>query len=421
MIIEFSVNNFLSFKNLQTLSFVAAKISSKNKDLDEHNIIHAENNLNLLKSLTIYGANGSGKSNLVEAFYSMITFISKSFKDEEIGQELIEPFMLDDNSRNKPTYFQIIFFNENRRYRYGFEYKDGNIVSEWLFGPAKKNEVEYFTRDSSGIYVKTRFSEGLGLESKTKRNQLFLNVVYSLNGLVADEVKSYFRNNISINMGLSDEAFHKKSILFSEDKRKKAAIYTLLKLADIGIQDFRVIEVDKILNNNIKPGINFHQPFSKKEKIVITARNKFDDSGKATGLELFELNANESEGTIKLFDYSAQILETLLKGKVLIIDEFDARFHPMLTKKIVQLFNSDKTNKKGAQLFFVTHDTNLLGADLLRRDQVYFVEKNEKGESNIYSLAEFKGIRNNASFEKDYIKGKYGAIPFLGDFSKLID
>jgi len=120
-----------------------------------------------------------------------------------------------------------------------------------------------------------------------------------------------------------------------------------------------------------------------------------------------------------MFELSPYIYDAIKNKTPIFIDEFDARFHPLLTKKIVQLFNSKEN--KGAQLIFVTHDTNLLSADLLRRDQIEFVEKDKYGASHLYSLAQFKGIRNNASFEKDYIQGKYGAIPFLGDFSKLID
>jgi AAA15 family ATPase/GTPase len=127
----------------------------------------------------------------------------------------------------------------------------------------------------------------------------------------------------------------------------------------------------------------------------------------------------ESEGTLKLFELSPFVYEAIKEGRPLIIDEFDARFHPLLTKKIIELFNSKKNND--SQLIFMTHDTNLLSADFLRRDQIEFVEKDKYGASHLYSLVQFKGIRNNASFEKDYIQGKYGAIPFLGDFNKLFN
>ena len=131
------------------------------------------------------------------------------------------------------------------------------------------------------------------------------------------------------------------------------------------------------------------------------------------------MDDHESDGTQKIFNYSGVITTTLMSGMALFLDEFDARLHPMLTKKIVEMFNSPILNKNGAQLIFVTHDTNLLDNTLLRRDQIYFTEKNKMQETVLYSLADFKGVRNDASYEKDYISGKYGAIPFLGDFEKL--
>jgi len=127
----------------------------------------------------------------------------------------------------------------------------------------------------------------------------------------------------------------------------------------------------------------------------------------------------ESEGTRKLFELSPIIYDAITNERPLVIDEFDARFHPLLTKKILELFNSEAN--KGSQLIFVTHDTNLLSSSIMRKDQIDFVEKDKYGASHLYSLVQFKGIRNSASFEKDYIQGKYGAIPFLGDFRKLIN
>ena len=140
---------------------------------------------------------------------------------------------------------------------------------------------------------------------------------------------------------------------------------------------------------------------------------------KKVGNVPFILSGQESEGTIKMFELSPFIFNALNEGRTLIIDEFDSRFHPLLTKKIVELFNSE--SNKNSQLIFTTHDTNLLSSEILRRDQIDFVEKDKYGASHLYTLVEIKGVRNNASFEKDYIQGKYGAIPFLGNFSSLLN
>ena len=156
----------------------------------------------------------------------------------------------------------------------------------------------------------------------------------------------------------------------------------------------------------------------KKGKIIVSSRTQFDSNLKAVGKSEFSFGIQESEGTKKMFELSPFIYRSLKEGFPLVVDEFDSRFHPLLTKKIVELYNSSEN--RNSQLIFTTHDTNLLSPDLLRRDQIDFVEKDKYGASHLYTLVEIKGVRNDASFEKDYIQGKYGAIPFLGDFTNLI-
>jgi uncharacterized protein len=156
-----------------------------------------------------------------------------------------------------------------------------------------------------------------------------------------------------------------------------------------------------------------------RKMVKTTFHKKFDKNLKEIGSTAFYMMFNESEGSRKMFEVSPLIIEALNKKKVLIMDEFDARFHPLLTRKITALFNS--TSNKESQFIFATHDTNLLSAKILRRDQVCFVEKDKYGASHFYTLINFKGVRNDASFEKDYISGKYGAIPFLGEFSSIIE
>jgi AAA15 family ATPase/GTPase len=153
---------------------------------------------------------------------------------------------------------------------------------------------------------------------------------------------------------------------------------------------------------------------------VQTMHRKFDEKGNSVSTELFDLDEQESEGTQKVFALAGPLVDTLKDGKVLIIDEFDARIHPLISRAIVELFNSNETNPNNAQLIFMTHDTNLLSNKLFRRDQIWFTEKNRYGATDLYSLAEYK-VRNDASFESDYIKGRYGAIPYIGNLNHLID
>jgi AAA15 family ATPase/GTPase len=420
MIIEFSVKNYRSIKELQTLSMVAAPIKSKYPDLDQNNIIPVSDKLSLLKSVAIYGANGSGKSNLVKALITMFIFIDKSFQDDEVGKRIIEPFAFDKYSFLEPTFFQLLFICDQVKYRYGFEVRQNTVISEWLFGTPGKKEVYFFTREGSKIQInEDKFEEGKGLIDKTSSTNLFLNVCKAFNGKISKLILDFFRFRIGISAGVNDTAFRESTLIMMKDTVIKQQIISLLNVADFGIQD---INNKRITANDLPDS----SPVELRKKVadetwefLLSKRPLYNENGEIVGEKEIIMETQESDGTMKFFNYSGAVLDALMDGGALFIDEFDARLHPMLTKKLVEMFNSPILNKKGAQLVFVTHDTNLLDNSLLRRDQIYFTEKNKMQETILYSLADFKGVRNDASYEKDYINGKYGAIPFLGDFEKL--
>ncbi len=420
MIIEFSVKNYRSIKELQTLSLIAAPIKSKNVELDTNNLIPVSDKLSLLKSVAIYGANGSGKSNLIKALITMFIFIDKSFQDDEVGNRIVEPFAFNKTSFLEPTFFQLIFICDRVKYRYGFEVRQNTVISEWLFGSPGKKEVYYFTREGSKIQInEDKFEEGKGLIDKTSFNNLFLNVCKAFNGKISKQILDFFRFRISISEGVNDTAFHKSTLTLMKDTVIKQQIISLLNVADFGIQD---INSKRITAADI-PDDSFAELRKKVAdetwEFLMSKRPVFDENGEVIGERELLMEGQESDGTLKFFNYSGAVLDALMDGGALFIDEFDARLHPLLTKKIVELFNSQQINKNGAQLIFVTHDTNLLDNSVLRRDQIYFTEKNKLSQTVVYSLADFKGVRNDASYEKDYINGKYGAIPFLGNFEKL--
>jgi uncharacterized protein len=224
---------------------------------------------------------------------------------------------------------------------------------------------------------------------------------------------------IIISLGIYDTGFKDLSVKFISDEGWKQKIISFLKIADLGIEDILYKKnPSEIIGKTGYAGGNYFVP---ETETISSVRKIFNLNGEEIMTCKWDIEENESDGTQKFFNYSGVVTTTLLMGKTLVLDEFDARLHPMLTKKIVEMFNSPTINKNGAQLVFVTHDTNLLDNSLLRRDQIYFTEKNKMQETVLYSLADFKGIRNDASYEKDYINGKYGAIPFLGDFEKLFE
>jgi uncharacterized protein len=433
MIEEFSFGNFRSFKDIQTLNMTAAKIKSSNPDLDIDNLITISDKLSLLKSKAIYGANASGKSNVVRALVSFLTIIRDSVKEEKI-LSMIDSFKLSGKTENEPTFFQLIFRHQNIRYRYGFECDTKEIKSEWLFATPKLREQSLYVRENQKIIEldKTNFSEGYKyinlveeVDKSDKLKEEYTDVLFRPNSLFLTSValagfgklsRSLIQNFNSFNIinGLdADEAkFNLASDSLNNPATKKRII-DFLKYADVGIDNLGVYDVNqdgKILD------VAKDDSNSNNKKIVVSKRKKYDSIDK-TDNHYLSLFSDESEGTKKLFELSPFIFDSLTNGTPLIIDEFDARFHPLITKKIIELFNS-QTNTN-AQLIFITHDTNLLSSELLRKDQIEFVEKDKFGASHLYSLLQFKGIRNNASFEKDYIQGKYGAIPFLGNFNTL--
>jgi AAA15 family ATPase/GTPase len=415
MIVDFSVQNFASIWQKQTLAMNAAKIVSRNKSLDKSNLITVSDKLSLLKSKAIYGANASGKSTMLKALSSFLNIVLDSVKDEEVLRKRVDQFRLSTSSRSIPTHFELSFIFKNVYYRYGFETDRDEITAEWLFGTPGKKEVPFFTRQGSDIQVnENQFLEGAKVVNLygqsandiARKNSLFLTVVRSFGQGLAYDLIDYFTGYIIIS-GLSDIGLYKSAENAMGDEVLRKKMTELLKLADTGIEDLIRREYGRKADG------------SAADYVAITRRNQFDDQGNPDKLVDLYMILHESEGTRKMFEISPAIFQSLDKGRVLVVDEFDARFHPLLSRKIVELFNSE--SNQSAQFIFATHDTNLLNPNILRRDQICFVEKDKQSASHFYSLADFKGVRNDASYEKEYIAGRYGAIPFLGDFKSLLE
>ena len=423
MIEEFSFGNFRSFKDIQTLKMTAAKIKSKNPSLDIDNIFPVQDNLNLLKSKAIYGANASGKSNVIDALRATQHIILHSVKDKD-ALLIINSFELSTQTIDEPTFSQIIFRIDGVRYRYGFVASDKSIKSEWLFSTPKKREQTLFLREANMLTEvnQTHFNEGVLYQKLFKNTDkqvftptsLFLTHLASTGfGVVSRKIMEII-SSIIILKEITLKVFLNFAGSFLEETIRKKFILEFLKKADVGITNLKNIEI----NTDDFP--EYQKENLGRNQLIVSSRTRYNKNLEPDGENDFSFDIHESEGTKKMFELSPHIFMALNHGTTLIIDEFDARLHPLLTRKIIELFNSS-ANKKNAQLIFTTHDTNLLSSEILRRDQIDFVEKDKYGASHLYTLVEIKGVRNDASFEKDYIQGKYGAIPFLGDFSNLID
>ena len=409
MLLEFTVGNFLSFKDKKTFSLEAGSIS-EHKD----NVVK-EGKYKVLRSAVIYGANSSGKSNFIKALDFMVTTIKNSSKLNSTDKLNVKSFLLNTETENQPSFFEIIFvvsnvFEIEKRYRYGFEIDEYKIHSEWLYvldGNSKKEEV-YFIRNNDGIGVADVFKEAKGLESKTRDNGLFVSLADQFNIDVAKNIMSHL-SNLYILSGIDHSTSAiVTNFLYNRNEEQKSAIEKFINSLSLGFSNFKISDDAEI-------------GFKKR---ISTLHKKFDNKGKFISDIEFKLEDQESSGTNKLFDLSGYIVFALYYGLQIVIDELDSKLHPILTKEIIKLFNNPETNPKNAQLIFTTHDTNLLGANLFRRDQIWFTEKDDFEATDMYSLLEFKDedgntIRKDRSFEKDYIRGRYGAIPYISNLQEV--
>ena len=413
MLIEFSVGNYRSFKDVVTLSMVAADEAADNDELDKNNVFKVNQNFSLLKSAAIYGANASGKSNLILALYFMQSFVINSSKLQITDKIDLEKFRLSSETEDKPSFFKIVFYLDNKTYEYSFEVTQERVISEGLSCTPKTRKTNIFSREKDKIKYSKSLMKGKDVKDLTKKNTLFLSIAAQFNDPLAGKILLWF-SRLKIISGSQLENLRQLSIDYlSREQNLKNEIVFLIKKLDLSIKDMS-IEVGR------KPLDNFHKDIPDTVyNSIETYHEKYDLEGKVIGLESFQLNKHESRGTQKLFALLAPILSVLKASEVLIIDELDSLLHPLMAIAIIGLFNSQQTNPKNAQLIFATHDVNLLSNQLFRRDQIWFTEKNRQEATDLYSLVEFD-IDNNASFEQDYIQGRYGAIPFIGDLSKVI-
>lgn len=424
MLIEFSVGNYRSFQETVTFSMVAANLVSKHEEIDEDKSFKVTENLKLLKSAAIYGANASGKSNLVKALGFMKWFIINSSKETQSTEKIkVEPFRLSTQTKQQPSFFELVFIIDSTKYRYGFEVTQDRVISEWLYYVPNVRETKLFSRQEDNIEQSKKYQTD-NLKKLTRSNALYLSVCSQFNVDLAEKILNWLSRTLTIISGLNDTEDMSYTFRCLEDSNLNAEIKQLIKNLDLGISDIKIKTRDlfdpSVTKNILMSVLELDKIKGAKIVSVGTYHQVFDEDGNLQLTEEFDLNHHESEGTQKLFALAGRLIMALKESQVLIIDEFDARLHPLISLGIVELFNSKDNNPNNAQLIFITHDTNLLNHKIFRRDQIWFTEKNRYGATDLYSLAEYK-VPNDAAFESDYIKGRYGAIPYLGDLSYLIN
>lgn len=451
MIIEFSVSNYLSIKDAITFSMLASNPVKELEDITQgtNNVFFDRNSRNkYLKSAVLYGANGSGKSNLISAIHFFRKFILSSSNDRQADDEIeTMPFLLNSTTESSSSSFEMVFVIGNIRYRYGFEATKTNVTSEWLLGfdiETSTKESTFFTRENQKIKVTNKnFKEGKGLESKTRPNALFLSTAAQLNGEISNKIQNWLKTNVNVLSGLEDATTAYTISRFQEQGEFREKIIKFFKLTNLGIENIKIEEtalenLTKLSSKKKEDGkitILLHELRRElkdrikkmgdaKEITINTFHKKFDETNKLIDTIALDFEL-ESKGTQKLFGLLGPWFDTLENGKILIVDELDSRLHTKLTTELIKIFQSN-INTKNAQLIFASHDTNLLRNDLFRRDQIWFTEKDEKGATDLYSLVEYKinqatSVRNDASYEKDYLTGKYGAIPYFGNVQQFLN
>ncbi|MGX3097703.1 AAA family ATPase [Helicobacter sp. 23-1046] len=409
MLIEFRVKNFHSIQDEQVFSLVA----SSQKQHANNTFQIKNEKLTLLKSVAIYGANAAGKSNLIKAFAVMNEIVIKSAIAQRNEKLPILPFLLGQN-KNEPTEFEMSFLTQGVRYRYGFSATNDRVLKEWLFAYPNGRMQQFFLRtydEKSGEYIyedRNLTGEKKLWEKSTRENALFLSTAIQLNNQQLKPIFDwFFFLNISTNSGDFANSFN---ITIDTFQKQPKELIDYLKAVDLDIENLKIEKQDfeqEAPSNIPKEMREQFKQFSKVTRFRVKTTHT-NQQGKHIDFNI-EL---ESEGTQKFFTFLGPVLETLRSGRILIIDELHNHLHPSMTRFIIELFHNDKINTKNAQLIFTTHETSVLNKDIFRKDQIYFCEKQNKA-TKIYSMSDFKGLREHIDYEKSYLLGRFGALPRL--------
>lgn len=417
MLIEFSVMNFLSFKEKVTLS-----LEKESGNENEENTF-VFNNEELLKTAVIYGANASGKSNLIKAFTTAILMVRNSNMIPIGGKwNILKPFLFSEDTKNGPSEFEFIFITNKIKYRYFFSADVNKIYNESLDAYYSQKPTNIFTRKNTAEYsfINSDKKTLESIASKNTENKLFLSTATTWNYEKTKDAFLWFLNSIDT-YGSFDSMLDQDLINYSNNEEDlKEFTLKLLKESDIFIKDLRVSYEEKDVENSSFIINNQKQGALKTKSVKIAMDHEITDSQDEKNIYTLDFE-DESSGTKILFALAPILKRAFEKTKIIIVDELEKSLHPTLVKYIIKLFNNEKLNTKNSQLLFTTHAISLLSLDLFRRDQIWFIEKNSlTGNSDLYPLDSFS-VRKEENIEKGYINGRYGAIPFIKDIDSWLE
>lgn len=416
MLIQFSVENFRSFKEPAILSMEASR-DTEHSD----NTIDVNGKTRLLRSVSIFGPNAAGKSNIFKAFTAAILAIRQSnMRALDTPMPYIVPFNFSAKTIKQPSAFEFIFIAESVKYVYGFATTNKKIITEYLYKYKTARRTTIFERDinkeSEYHFTSSAIRKELQpISERNSPNKLFLTTAAAWNSKELSIPYRWFQKIDTYDSTQYNDFMlrYENSLSDKSDNDLRLFIKNLLHEADINIQDYKFSSENMKLPQLIIPGnweADSPPPYIETKRFNISMIHSIKN--KDGVLHEYSLNMNdESKGTSILFLLGPLLMDTFNTGKILCIDEFDSSLHPLLILYLVKLFNDPKINKNNAQLIISTHTTELLSLRNQRRDQIYFVEKNnETGESELYSLDEFSP-RTNSDIRKSYIMGRYGAVP----------
>lgn len=411
MLLEFRVSNFRSFRDEAVLSFAASDDESQQASHTRETGL--EKVKRVLNAVAIYGANASGKSNLIRAMHFMQLMVATSNQVAPDQENALTPFLMRPNHETHPTRFEATFIIDGKRHQYGFEMTRKQILEEWLLVYERAKPQVWFSRTfnkESGKYDYSYSNYFLGRkkiwELSTRKEVLFLTTAVQLNN---EQLKKLFQclteemAVFPLGMGI-DFSF---SSTFSQDEKSKERVVSFMAAADTGISS---VSFQKKPARQLRFDVNTGGiPELRETELNIPFFGHRDADGRVYNFEY----GDESAGTQIFFSMAGPLIDILQKGRLLVVDELDKSLHPLLVQKIVGMFNDPDLNRLGAQIVFTTHDVSLMDSRKMRRDQIWFTEKDNDQKSHLFPLLDFSP-RKGEALEKGYLGGRYGGVPILG-------
>ncbi len=430
MLIEFKVSNYRSFRDEAVLSMEAADLGSCKNVSIEYRL--SGKPMHLLPAVAIYGKNGGGKSNIIRAFWLATQFIKNAQRTQHENAAIpVRPFMLDDDSRTKPTAFEFTYIHEGIKYVYGFAATKEQVTREYLYYFPKGQKALVFDREYQNFTFRanTEKRKRKLISEAVAQNQLYFSVACTMNEKTCVDAMKWFRDNIFFSRDYTD--IPEQLLNYSEDDNMLQAISTYARAIDVGIQDMRFKIKNTELSN--KTALADDLPDAVKASLMRFTQALSDaPNASETKLQMGEVHAaayhqgvnrdgqtayyelnlvDESDGTRQLMALAPAIERALNRGGILCVDVLEKELHPLFVEFIIDKFQNPEINTNHAQLVFITHNTELLNMKILRKDQLYFVDKDRRdGASSIYSIL---GTATSENVRKSYLSGKYGATPDL--------